>query len=159
MQIKTGITLAVGVGIGIFVGMGVSEDAKERLAKHIRDRLIYMLTGEKQKPKKPVDYKDFRAKYSSYSKPKENWEDCLIFPSEEDAFEFKNQMLKLAHNYKAVSVHEVCLARGKCIEYTWDMYGWTEDEIIEWAVAPGDRGPSGALTYHIVTSEPKLLKT
>lgn len=79
--------------------------------------------------------------------------------TEKADFEFKTEMMKMAHDYKTISVHDVCMARNKCVNYTWDAYGWTEDEIVEWAVAPGDRGPNGALMYRIVTSKPKLLKT
>lgn len=137
MQIKTGITLAVGVGIGIFVGMGVSEDAKERLAKHIRDRLTYMLTGEEQKPSKSIDYEAFRAKYANYRKPDDDWESCLRFETEEDAWGFANMICKKAYDnpLHTVSVHEVCIERGKLMDWTWDKYGWTKDEIKEdWCV-------------------------
>lgn len=136
MQIRTGLTLAAGIGIGIFVGMGVSEDTKERLANVVKRRLVIALTGEDWQPKNPMKPKeptDYKVKYSDRINPDDDWKQYLCFKSSADAWDFVHQMYtKCEQNpLRVISVFEVCSekAKGHRLNWAWDKCGWTLDEI------------------------------
>ena len=52
------------------------------------------------------------------------------FKNRSDAERFLNQM-KL-YDYPTLSVHTMYMMRSQHIDYTWDAYGWTREEIAKW---------------------------
>jgi hypothetical protein len=44
---------------------------------------------------------------------------------------FLNEKMK-AYDFPSLSVHTLYMMRGKHIDYTWDKYGWTREEIASW---------------------------
>lgn len=69
MQIRTGLTLGVGIGIGMLIGMGISEDKKDRFATSLRRKLIQALGAEEKKGR--VVQPDHHVSYTSYYNRKE----------------------------------------------------------------------------------------
>lgn len=50
------------------------------------------------------------------------------FKTRADADRFLNTKMK-AYDYPTLSVHTLYMMRGQHIDYTWDAYGWTREEI------------------------------
>lgn len=68
MQIKTGLTLGLGIGIGTVVGMCISEEKKEQFTNSLQKKLIHALGGEEKKGQVAVPN---RVSYSSIYNRKE----------------------------------------------------------------------------------------
>lgn len=53
------------------------------------------------------------------------------FRSRIEAERFLNGKMK-AYDYPTLSVHTMYMMMSKHIDYTWDAYGWTKEEIASW---------------------------
>lgn len=53
------------------------------------------------------------------------------FKTREDARRFLYDKLK-SYDYPTLSVHTMYMMRSQHIDYTWDAYGWTKEEIASW---------------------------
>ena len=53
------------------------------------------------------------------------------FKTKVEAERFLNDKMK-AYNYPTLSVHTLYMMRSQHIDYTWDAYGWTKEEIASW---------------------------
>ena len=124
MTIKSGLLLGLGIGIGTIVGMGIGEDEKFKLINKAKRKIIFALTGEEWKPKKPP----IGPRYCNYSNIKE-WERPLMFNNQDDAINFLKEIRKYVENYRSISVHTLYMMRKMVIDYTWDAYGWRKEDI------------------------------
>ena len=52
------------------------------------------------------------------------------FKTRNEAERFLSQMK--AYDYPTLSVHTMYMMRSQHIDYTWDAYGWTREEIVTW---------------------------
>lgn len=52
------------------------------------------------------------------------------FKSRSEAERFLAQMK--AYDYPTLSVHTMYMMRSQHIDYTWDAYGWTREDIVSW---------------------------
>lgn len=66
--------------------------------------------------------KDEEIKKSGYELPS--------FTNEHAAMEFLKSMQAEAVRYGQISVHDLAWKQGKNVDYTWDAYGWTKDQIL-----------------------------
>lgn len=79
-------------------------------------------TKATQQAREANQHKDEEIKKSGYELPS--------FPNERIAMDFLRSMQAEAHRYGQLSVHDVAWKQGKTVDYTWDAYGWTEDQIM-----------------------------
>lgn len=132
MQIRTGIVLGLGIGIGTVIGMGINEDTKIKLANEVKKKIIFALTGEEWKPKKPLENVANKAKYHKFyeEKRKELFsENLLKFDDINSADTTLDMMKDIAEIYGVISVHELAGLRTMSVGYEWDKYGWSEEDL------------------------------
>ena len=148
MQLKTYLSIGTGIAVGVIFGMGVSEKTKTQVLTKVKKKIVEALTGEKWEPKRYEPPK--RTTYASYcAKPKveikkdildsddSSIKTMLLFETQQEA---KNTILKMdeylnkAHR-DVLSVTDLAWIRGRTVDYTWDNYGWTKEEVDEAHVA------------------------
>ena len=79
----------------------------------------------------------FRANTSPQNKPAQQSSSVDLnagfsnpcFKTRADAQRFLDTKMK-SYDYPTLSVHTLYMMRGKHIDYTWDAYGWTREEIM-----------------------------
>ena len=161
MQIKTGLTLAAGIGIGIFVGMTVTDDTKDRVFSGIRKKLIKALGAEE---KRQYTTQPRPKTYASYfcRNAEEGWKslctEALHFDDNEEAANaWLKEMKKEANELGTVSVHDILRSRGFVCDWTWDKYGWTAYQLEKNAFV--DQGYFNGKPYYdvIITVSPHYL--
>lgn len=144
MQLKTYLSIGTGIAVGVIFGMGVSEKTKSQVLTKVKKKIVEALTGEKWEPKRYAPPK--RTTYASYyAKPKVeikkdilNSDDStiktiLLFETQQEA---KDTILRMDEYFTHsvvlfLSVHDLAWMRGRPIDYTWDNYGWTKEEVDE----------------------------
>lgn len=137
MQIKTAVAIGTGFAIGVIFGMNVSDNEKEKFARFIKKKLIFALTGEKWEPKKKtVNYnRNYYKTYKELKKEKEykpiiSEKELLACESEIDAELLLTDLTGYVETYGTVSVVDLAFMQGKTVDFTWNRYYWTKDDIL-----------------------------
>ena len=163
MQIKTGVTLGLGICVGAIIGMCVNEDTKIEMITAIKKKLIFAMTGEEWHPKKkkikPVTYSGIYNRYTTYkSKAKEemptDWRRVLYFETDEAAREFINKLKNWTAHYGFISVYDMCSELRKdidvAVEYSMCKYGYLQSDAEIAAVALSNLDPDNPNKYKII---------
>ncbi len=138
MQIKTGLTLAAGIGIGMLVGMSTSIDTRDKCIQGIKRKIVFALTGEEwpvKKHKNDIEYNSKHSNKSSYKVVIKDWitivNEILRYDDEDKANSFINKVIEYAEKsgITEISVSDLVRLCGKLCDYSWDKYGWTLDEF------------------------------
>ena len=61
---------------------------------------------------------------------RKNGYELPTFTSEEKAMSFLKSMKVEAERFGQLSVHDIAWKQGKNVDYTWDAYGWTKEQIL-----------------------------
>lgn len=158
MRVTTAATLAVGVAIGFLFGVGTDADTKERIARAVKEKIFYAITGEemlvrnwKPKPTNKVSYQSFSNKPQGTA-PIRDWREFnskLVFDDYDGAAEFIKEMLDLANNCKCVTCSDAAIAHNLKIDYRiGPAYGWEAKDIRDWEICEIKRN-SILLGHHI----------
>jgi hypothetical protein len=143
MQIKTAISIGIGIVAGTVIGMCVDEEAKISIINRGKKKLLYLLTrNEWEVKKKPVNfnkvttYRDFHPS---------NAGGCLGFPdellnfdSEDEAKNMLHEMRFYTKNYKTISVYTLSVMRNMVVALNWDNYGWSDEDVRLGAIGKED---------------------
>ena len=113
MNLKTAMISVGSIAVGFFLHPCIIF-----IAGHIR---------QKNKPTMPNCYNSY---YNKPPKSRIDTNDSFnnpCFQSRKDAEKFLAHMK--SYNYPTLSVHTMYMMRGLCIDYKWDVYGWSMEEI------------------------------
>lgn len=151
MTIKTAVTLATGAAVGFLLGIGTSQDTREKIVSKIKGRIFYALTGERM-PEKKKPTPIYRPTPASTE-----WKDLFEFDSREKGEEFIERARKMTDEHKHVSVSDLYFMRGKNCDFTWDRYGWASDYVYAWTVCERPDATNPKKKYWIPTPGPIYL--
>lgn len=165
MHLKTAVTLISGAAVGFFFGCCIPDEAKEKEIGRIKKKLIFLLTGEEwEKKKKPVvSYTGGYKRYTDYREPKvktlSTWseirQELLFFKRYDEAEQFIGRIEKYLEEHPYISVHSLCMMRDRYVDYTWDKYGWSHEDILVL-----DKKPLFEVDkteYYVYLPEPKMI--
>ena len=142
MRLKTYLSIGTGIAVGVIFGMGVSEKTKSQVLTKVKKKIVEALTGEKWESKRYEPPK--RTTYASYcAKPKveikkdildsddHSIKTMLLFETQQEAKDAILRMDELLQSSAVLSVNDLAWMRGRPVDYTWDKYGWTKEEVDE----------------------------
>ena len=100
-----------------------SAPARQGSSNNISYNNIFRSSGNPPKQQAPQQEQNAVDLSSGFVNP--------CFKTRVEAERFLNGKMK-AYDYPTLSVHTMYMMMSKHIDYTWDVYGWTKEEIASW---------------------------
>jgi len=118
--IKDNFRNSVVSSIDMFVYQSAKPASQSSTNNNISYNNIFKASTSTPQKKEEMDAKSQMDLNAGFSNP--------CFKTKADAERFLNTKMK-SYDYPTLSVHTLYMMRGKHIDYTWDAYGWTREEI------------------------------
>lgn len=124
---------------------GIKDNVRNSVVSSI-DMFVYQNAKPASSSNNNISYNNIFRANSSQPKPAQqntqanngtdmsNGFENPVFRTRKDAEDFLNRKMK-AYDYPTLSVHTLYMMQSRHIDYTWDAYGWTKEEVQSWDTA------------------------